>query len=112
MGQNAALDRWTTRRSNRLEYRNGLRYAFLFQLFQLDHMDVLLYGLLAFVSKTDELANIHSFLSFLSAASPYLLSLGLSKSLMSIVFLAGPLSGLFVQPLIGAVVISKLLNDS
>ncbi|KIM23207.1 hypothetical protein M408DRAFT_332490 [Serendipita vermifera MAFF 305830] len=34
-------------------------------------------------------------------ASPYLLSLGLSKSLMSIVFVAGPLSGLFVQPLIG-----------
>ncbi|KAG8959256.1 hypothetical protein FRC03_008241 [Tulasnella sp. 419] len=34
-------------------------------------------------------------------ASPYLLSLGLSKSLMSIVFLAGPLSGLVVQPLVG-----------
>ncbi|KAG8942104.1 hypothetical protein FRC04_003859 [Tulasnella sp. 424] len=34
-------------------------------------------------------------------ASPYLLSLGLSKSLMSIVFVAGPLSGLIVQPLIG-----------
>lgn len=34
-------------------------------------------------------------------ASPYLLSLGLSKSLMAIVFLAGPLSGLIVQPVIG-----------
>ncbi|KAG8908297.1 hypothetical protein FRB99_007831 [Tulasnella sp. 403] len=34
-------------------------------------------------------------------ASPYLLQLGLSKSLMSIVFVAGPLSGLIVQPLIG-----------
>jgi len=34
-------------------------------------------------------------------ASPYLLSLGLSKSSMAIVFLAGPLSGLIVQPLIG-----------
>ncbi|KAG8860488.1 hypothetical protein FRC20_011607, partial [Serendipita sp. 405] len=34
-------------------------------------------------------------------ASPYLLSLGLSKSWMSMVFVAGPLSGLFVQPLIG-----------
>lgn len=34
-------------------------------------------------------------------ASPYLLSLGLSKSMMAIVFLAGPLSGLIVQPLVG-----------
>lgn len=34
-------------------------------------------------------------------ASPYLLSLGLSKSTMSLVFLAGPLSGLFMQPVIG-----------
>lgn len=38
----------------------------------------------------------------MSYASPYLLSLGLKKSLMAIVFLAGPLSGLIVQPLIGA----------
>lgn len=36
-----------------------------------------------------------------SAASPYLLSLGLSKSMMSIVFVAGPLSGLIVQPVVG-----------
>jgi solute carrier family 45 protein 1/2/4 len=35
-------------------------------------------------------------------ASPYLLSLGLSKSSMAAVFLAGPLSGLVVQPLMGA----------
>lgn len=35
------------------------------------------------------------------AASPFLLSLGVSKSMMSIVFLAGPLSGLIVQPLVG-----------
>jgi len=35
------------------------------------------------------------------AASPYLLSLGLSKSSMAVVFVAGPLSGLIVQPLIG-----------
>ncbi|KAI0299351.1 major facilitator superfamily domain-containing protein [Multifurca ochricompacta] len=34
-------------------------------------------------------------------ASPYLISLGLSKSLMALVFIAGPLSGLIVQPLIG-----------
>jgi solute carrier family 45 protein 1/2/4 len=37
----------------------------------------------------------------IGTASPYLLSLGLSKSAISIVFIAGPLSGLFVQPLIG-----------
>ncbi|KAG8957705.1 hypothetical protein FRC03_009893 [Tulasnella sp. 419] len=37
----------------------------------------------------------------MSYASPYLLSLGLSKSFMSVVFVAGPLSGLVVQPLIG-----------
>ncbi|CAK9784376.1 hypothetical protein CC85DRAFT_288519 [Cutaneotrichosporon oleaginosum] len=35
-------------------------------------------------------------------ASPFLLELGLSKSWMSLVFVAGPLSGLIVQPLIGA----------
>ncbi|PWN47532.1 MFS general substrate transporter [Violaceomyces palustris] len=35
-------------------------------------------------------------------APPYLLELGLSKSAMAGVFLAGPLSGLIVQPLIGA----------
>ncbi|KAF9450782.1 hypothetical protein P691DRAFT_664570 [Macrolepiota fuliginosa MF-IS2] len=37
----------------------------------------------------------------MSYASPYLLSLGLSKSKMAIVFVAGPLSGLVMQPLIG-----------
>ncbi|KAH7929288.1 MFS general substrate transporter [Leucogyrophana mollusca] len=37
----------------------------------------------------------------MSYASPYLLSLGLTKSWMAMVFLAGPLSGLIVQPLIG-----------
>ncbi|KAF8341220.1 uncharacterized protein EI90DRAFT_2965491 [Cantharellus anzutake] len=35
-------------------------------------------------------------------ASPYLLSLGLSKSWISMVFVAGPLSGLIMQPVIGA----------
>ena len=35
------------------------------------------------------------------SASPYLLSLGLSKSSMAGVFVAGPLSGLIMQPLIG-----------
>ncbi|KAF8148425.1 major facilitator superfamily domain-containing protein [Crassisporium funariophilum] len=37
----------------------------------------------------------------MSYASPYLLSLGLSKSNMAVVFVAGPLSGLIMQPLIG-----------
>lgn len=39
----------------------------------------------------------------MSYASPYLISLGLSKSYTAIAFLAGPLSGLVVQPLIGAI---------
>ncbi|ORX73596.1 MFS general substrate transporter [Linderina pennispora] len=34
--------------------------------------------------------------------TPYLLSLGLKKSLLSLVWLAGPLSGLVTQPLVGA----------
>ncbi|KAI4520233.1 MFS general substrate transporter [Schizophyllum commune Loenen D] len=37
----------------------------------------------------------------MSYASPYLLSLGMSKSAMAVVFVAGPLSGLVMQPLIG-----------
>ncbi|KZS96359.1 MFS general substrate transporter [Sistotremastrum niveocremeum HHB9708] len=38
----------------------------------------------------------------MSYASPYLISLGLTKSLMSLVFIAGPLSGLIMQPLVGS----------
>ncbi|KAH9808705.1 hypothetical protein DFH28DRAFT_993979 [Melampsora americana] len=34
-------------------------------------------------------------------ASPYLLSLGMSKSGIAVVFLAGPLSGLIMQPIVG-----------
>lgn len=37
----------------------------------------------------------------MSNGSPYLLSLGLSKSLMALVWIAGPLSGTLVQPYIG-----------
>lgn len=37
----------------------------------------------------------------LSAGTPYLLSLGLSKSLMALVWIAGPLSGALVQPYVG-----------
>lgn len=39
-------------------------------------------------------------------ASPFLLSLGVSKSMMAVVFVAGPLSGLLAQPLVG------VLSDS
>lgn len=35
--------------------------------------------------------------------SPYLLSLGLSKSVMSLVWIVGPLSGLITQPIVGAI---------
>lgn len=35
--------------------------------------------------------------------APYLLSLGLSKSRLSLVWIAGPLSGLIMQPLIGMI---------
>ncbi|ORZ03374.1 major facilitator superfamily domain-containing protein [Syncephalastrum racemosum] len=34
--------------------------------------------------------------------TPYLLSLGLTKSFMSLVWIAGPLSGLLMQPIVGA----------
>lgn len=37
----------------------------------------------------------------LSTVSPFLLSLGLSKSLMALVWIAGPLSGTLVQPYVG-----------
>ncbi|KAH8833765.1 hypothetical protein DL96DRAFT_1703409 [Flagelloscypha sp. PMI_526] len=37
----------------------------------------------------------------MSQASPYLLSLGVSKSAMTVVLMAGPMSGLIVQPIIG-----------
>jgi hypothetical protein len=36
-----------------------------------------------------------------SYGTPYLLQLGLAKPLVALVWLAGPLSGLFVQPLVG-----------
>ncbi|KAI9494357.1 major facilitator superfamily domain-containing protein [Zychaea mexicana] len=35
--------------------------------------------------------------------TPYLLSLGLTKSVMSLVWIAGPLSGLLMQPIVGVV---------
>jgi solute carrier family 45, member 1/2/4 len=37
----------------------------------------------------------------ISNGSPFLLSLGMSKSLVAVVWLAGPLSGVLVQPYIG-----------
>lgn len=41
--------------------------------------------------------------SELGYGTPYLLSLGLSRQLTSLVWLAGPISGLVAQPLIGAI---------
>ena len=38
----------------------------------------------------------------LSNGSPYLLSLGISKSWLAMVWFAGPLSGVLVQPVIGS----------
>lgn len=43
-------------------------------------------------------------------APPYLLELGLSKSLMALVFLAGPLSALVVQPIIGRLIVPLAFN--
>ncbi|KAG9238416.1 MFS sugar transporter-like protein [Amylocarpus encephaloides] len=44
--------------------------------------------------------------SIMSQGSPYLASLGMSPSLISLVWLSGPLSGMFIQPCIG------VLSDS
>jgi solute carrier family 45, member 1/2/4 len=40
-------------------------------------------------------------ITFNDTGTPYLLTLGLTKSAVAMVFLAGPISGLVVQPLIG-----------
>ena len=45
---------------------------------------------------------LRKFLLTVREGTPYLISLGLSKSAVAMVFLAGPISGLIVQPLIGA----------
>lgn len=37
----------------------------------------------------------------MSNGSPYLLSLGMSKAILALVWLAGPLSGVLVQPFVG-----------
>ncbi|KAI5786344.1 major facilitator superfamily domain-containing protein [Peziza echinospora] len=42
--------------------------------------------------------------------SPYLLSLGLSKSSMSLVWIVGPLSGLITQPIVGAIADRSMLS--
>lgn len=40
---------------------------------------------------------------YTSYGSPYLRSLGLTTELIALVWLAGPLSGLLIQPLVGAI---------
>jgi Na+/melibiose symporter-like transporter len=47
-------------------------------------------------------APVYPLLIFCHLASPFLHSLGLSKAMSALVFLAAPLSGLLMQPLIGA----------
>ena len=47
----------------------------------------------------------------LGIASPYLLSLGLTKSKVASVFIAGPLSGLIMQPLIGTFACRIFLSE-
>lgn len=42
--------------------------------------------------------------------TPFLLSLGLSETLTSLVWLAGPISGLIAQPVIGACNTRRLLS--
>lgn len=49
--------------------------------------------------------------SMMSHATPTLLSLGMSKSSLSLVFLAGPLSGIVMQPLIGQCYFFESLMD-
>jgi solute carrier family 45 protein 1/2/4 len=46
--------------------------------------------------------SIADFLSWVDC-TPYLLQLGLTKSKTSLVWIAGPLSGLIIQPLIGVI---------
>ena len=39
----------------------------------------------------------------LAYGSPFLISLGMSKSTVALVWLAGPLSGLLIQPIVGSI---------
>lgn len=47
-----------------------------------------------------------------SYGTPFLLNLGLSEQLTSLVWLAGPISGLVAQPVIGAVLRIHSLAES
>jgi len=59
-------------------------------------------GLLYFVLLTISIGGLQlAWAVELSNGTPYLLSLGLSKSLMALVWIAGPLSGTLVQPYVG-----------
>jgi hypothetical protein len=75
MGTSSNHHCWVAGSSDMLEYRDVLRCVLF------NHVD--------------------NFILISVLASPYLLSLGLSKSIMAVVFLAGPISGLVMQPLIG-----------
>ena len=59
-------------------------------------------GLLYMILLTISIAGLQlAWTVELSNGTPYLLSLGISKSLMALVWIAGPLSGTLVQPYIG-----------
>lgn len=56
----------------------------------------------SYTIRTGPMAHVYLLTLFLNIASPYLHDeLGVKKSLVAIVFLAGPISGLVVQPFIG-----------
>lgn len=54
------------------------------------------------VSEAIPLALIELMNNHIEPGTPYLIELGLSKSLTATALLAAPLSGLIVQPMIGA----------
>jgi hypothetical protein len=80
-------DSWSKVESSSSHYRWAIRLSNL-----LDRRNVI-WSVAVRAMVIDELTAL--------AASPYLLSLGLNKSLIAMVFIAGPLSGLIVQPVIG-----------
>jgi solute carrier family 45, member 1/2/4 len=49
------------------------------------------------------LTSNRSFFMDITDCTPYLLQLGLTKSRMSLVWIAGPLSGLIMQPIVGVI---------
>jgi MFS family permease len=95
MGENVLIDHWDAGHPVRLVHRDGLWYV------DMDLTTLYTHSLITLRPLPSPLPFPFPPMPALTAASPYLLELGLSKSWMSLVFMAGPLSGLIVQPLIG-----------